>query len=180
MKNIEYAMLEPTNYCNLNCKFCNRRFVVKKTKHINLNDWDIILRKLSDQPLRVMKMQGLGESYLHPKIDKIVEMIRSFFPDVQLISATNCQYSINEKIKQALKYISLLYLSVDGFEETYEKYREGAKWSRLVKFLDDFKELEHDKTEVTINYVVNQDNYKDVKKLHDFIDAKYPLFLKSV
>lgn len=171
---IEYTMLEPTNYCNLNCKFCNRKFVVKNQKHINLKDWCTILRKLSNQPLRVMKMQGLGESYLHPKIDKIVDHIRKVFPDIYLISATNCQYNINSKIEKAFKNVSLLYLSVDGFEETYEKFRVGAKWSRLIKFLDDLKELNHGKTEITINYVVNQDNYKDIKKLHNFIDTKYP------
>lgn len=170
---IDYAMLEPTNYCNLNCVFCNRRDVVKKLKHISPDDWIIILKKLSNQPLKVMKMQGLGESYLHPEIDLLTEHIKIFFPQVYLISATNCQYNIGLKFEKTIKNVDLLYLSVDGFEESYEKYRPGAKWSKLIKFLDDLKQIDYGKTQITINYVVNEKNYKDIKLLHNFINNNY-------
>ena len=43
---INYAYLETTNYCNLNCTFCNRDVVVKKLKHLSLTNWELVLEKL--------------------------------------------------------------------------------------------------------------------------------------
>jgi len=171
---IKYLMLEPTNRCNLNCTFCNRRVVVKKQHDINIDDWNSILYKLRKHPVEVVKVQGLGESYLHSEFDILCEMVRRYFPSSYIISSTNCQYELGRVFKRSLKYINLLYLSVDGFEDTYEKFRVGAKWSTLVKFLDDLKHIDHGVTDITINYVVNINNYMDIEKLHTFVSEKYP------
>ena len=50
IEDISYVYLETTNFCNLDCAFCNRRDVVKKAKHMSLENWDNVLEKLSSQP----------------------------------------------------------------------------------------------------------------------------------
>ena len=39
MDKITYAYLETTNYCNLDCSFCNRTDVIGPLKHMSLEDW---------------------------------------------------------------------------------------------------------------------------------------------
>lgn len=173
MHPIEYVMLEPTNYCNLNCTFCNRRDVVKRQKHISLEDWNIILNKLSGQPIEVIKMQGLGETYLHPKSAELFRATRLVFPDAFIISATNCQFDMKDNFINALPFVDLLYLSIDGYKKSYEKFRPGAKWSKLISFLDRLSDFSGTRTRFTINFVVNEENYKDIEKLHKLVDENY-------
>lgn len=170
---ITYLYLEPTNKCNLDCTFCNRADLVKKTKDISLEDWNMVLDKLSSQPVNEAKLMGLGEPFLHPDFHQLCRRFKEVFPSAFVISATNCQYKLNNNFIEALPYIDLLYLSVDGYKESYEKNRSGAKWSRLIEFLDDLLNIDAGKTRITINYVVHGGNYKDIEKIHDMVSKKY-------
>ena len=42
-KPITYAYLETTNYCNLDCSFCNRTDVIGPLKHMSLENWGKLL-----------------------------------------------------------------------------------------------------------------------------------------
>ena len=79
--------------------------------------------------------------------------------------ATNCQYKLNENFKNSLKYIDLLYLSIDGYKDSYEKFRPPSKWNKLITFLDNLKLVNRYKCKITCNYVVNKENVKDIVKI---------------
>tara|TARA_B100000989_G_C19478588_1_gene444086 strand:+ start:275 stop:1195 length:921 start_codon:yes stop_codon:yes gene_type:complete len=164
-KPITYAYLETTNYCNLSCTFCNRDEVVKKLKHMSLTDWKVVLEKLKDHPIKEAKLMGLGEPFLHPKFSIICEMFKEYFPNAFLIVATNCQYKMNKNFTDSLKFIDLLYLSIDGYKESYEKFRPPSKWSKLIKFLDELKKINRHQCKITCNYVVNTENINDIIKI---------------
>ena len=72
---ITYAYLETTNYCNLNCSFCNRNEVVKKLQHLPLDKWKIVLEKLKNHPISEAKLMGLGS---YPAL-KICKMFKEYF-----------------------------------------------------------------------------------------------------
>ena len=169
-KPITYAYLETTNYCNLSCTFCNRDEVVKKLKHMSLTDWRLVLEKLKDQPIKEAKLMGLGEPFLHPKFSSICQMFKEYFPDAFLIVATNCQYKMNKNFTDSLKFIDLLYLSIDGYKESYEKFRPPSKWSKLIKFLEELKNINRYKCKITCNYVVNKENIVDISKIDALCD----------
>ena len=139
--NITYAYLETTNYCNLDCSFCNRNEVIGKLKHMPLEQWATLLDKIKHHPLQEAKLMGMGEPFLHPEWDIICEMFKKVFPDCRIIVATNCQYRIDEgsrfrkKFENALKYIDMLYFSIDGYKEHYERDIAPAKWNKLINFL---------------------------------------------
>ena len=164
---ITYAYLETTNYCNLHCSFCNRDDVVKKLQHMSLANWEIVLEKLKDHPISETKLMGLGEPFLHPKFSTICKMFKEYFPKAFLIVATNCQYKMNDNFKDSLKYIDLLYLSIDGYKESYEKFRPPSKWDKLINFLENLKEVERYNCKITCNYVVNKENVNDINKIDD-------------
>jgi len=174
-KPITYAYLETTNYCNLSCTFCNRDEVVKKLKHMSLTDWNLVLEKLKDQPIKEAKLMGLGEPFLHPKFSTVCKMFKDYFPNAFLIVATNCQYKMNDNFKESLKYIDLLYLSIDGYKESYEKFRPPSKWSKLITFLDEIKKINRYGCRITCNYVVNTENIDDISKVKKHICDAYDL-----
>ena len=114
---------------------------------------------------------GLGEPFLHPKFSIICEMFKEYFPSAFLIVATNCQYKINKNFTESLKFIDLLYLSIDGYKESYEKFRPPSKWSKLINFLDQLKEINRHGCKITCNYVVNKENINDISKIDQLCDT---------
>ena len=133
MKPITYAYLETTNYCNLDCSFCNRKDVIGPLKHVSISTWGKILDKISHHPIQEAKLMGMGEPFLHPQFDEITKMFKETFPECFVIVATNCQYPIKKgtklgfKFEKALKNLDMLYLSIDGYKEHYERDRAPAK-----------------------------------------------------
>lgn len=181
MKPITYAYLETTNYCNLQCSFCNRDEVIGALQHMPLSKFKKMLDGLKHHPIKEAKLMGMGEPMLHPQFDEVCKTFKECFPEAFLIVATNCQYNIGEgrplreRFQNALQYIDLLYFSIDGYDKSYERDRSPAKWSRLLSFLGDFKEIDRKGCRVTCNYVVNPENITDIQRVSDEIVDGYGL-----
>ena len=174
MDKITYAYLETTNYCNLDCSFCNRTDVIGPLKHMSLEDWCKLLDGIKHHPIEEAKLMGMGEPMLHPQFDEVCRMFKETFPKCKVIVATNCQYNINDKFRESLKYIDMLYLSIDGYEENYERDRAPAKWKKLIRFLDQFESVDRHDCDVVVNYVVNAYNVYDIPKI-DELRVNYDL-----
>lgn len=174
-KEITYVYLETTNYCNLACSFCNRDEVIGPLKHMPLFQFREMLEKIKHHPIKEGKLMGMGEPFLHPQFDEVCKIFKEYFPDAYLIVATNCQYRPKDTFKNAMKYIDNLYFSIDGYKESYERDRAPAKWPRLIKFLDTFKDMDRSGCKVVCNYVVNPDNVQDIQTIHDEIVVPYGL-----
>ena len=172
-KPITYAYLETTNYCNLDCSFCNRTDVIGPLKHMSLENWGKLLDGIKHHPIEEAKLMGMGEPMLHPNFDEVCKMFKDVFPNTKLIVASNCQYNIKEglefrrKYQECMKYIDILYFSIDGYKEHYERDRAPAKWDKLLKFLEDFKTINRYDCEVVVNYVVNAYNVDDIEKVDE-------------
>ena len=166
-KPITYAYLETTNYCNLACSFCNREEVIGPLKHMSLENWGKLLDGIKHHPIQEAKLMGMGEPMLHPQFDEVCRMFKEVFPKCKLIVATNCQYNINDKFRNCMKYIDMLYFSIDGYKESYERDRAPAKWKKLIRFLEQFKSVERYDCDVVVNYVVNAYNVQDIEKIDD-------------
>ena len=172
---IEYAYFETTNYCNLDCSFCNRKDVIGPLQHMKVERFDLLLSKLKGQPIKEAKLMGMGEPLLHPNFDEICKTFKTHFPEAKLVVATNCQYRMTSVFTECLKYVDLMYFSIDGWEANYERDRPPAKWNKLINFLEDFKEVDRYGCINTVNYVVNPDNVYDIWKVFKHIVMKYDL-----
>lgn len=170
MHEITYAYLETTSYCNLHCTFCNRDEVVKKASHMSVEDYRVVLKKLEKHPIREIKLMGMGEPFMHPHFHEICRLTRQTFPDAFIISSTNCQFDFNENFKKALAYVDLMYLSIDGYGETYERFRPPAKWGKLLKFLSHLKDFGDHSATLAINYTINPENVDDIQQVEKLID----------
>jgi radical SAM protein with 4Fe4S-binding SPASM domain len=140
-----------------------------------------MMEKIKHHPIQEAKLMGMGEPMLHPKFDEVVMIFKEYFPNAKLIVATNCQYNIGEgrplreRFQRALQYIDVLYYSIDGWGESYERDRSPAKWEKLLNFLEDFKNMDRRGCRVVCNYVVNPQNVEDIQKVSDGIVDKYGL-----
>lgn len=117
---------------------------------------------------------GMGEPYLHPHFDAICREFKERYSDSFLISSTNAQFTATAKVAESLKYLDLLYISIDGFRDTYELYRPPAKWSKLIQFLEAIKDMPRHNCKIAINYTVNPGNVDDIKHVHGLL-AEYNL-----
>ena len=138
---------------------------------MSLDDWEKLLDGIKHHPIEEAKLMGMGEPMLHPQFDEVCRMFKETFPISKLIVATNCQYNIKEglefrrKFQECLKYIDVLYFSIDGWGESYERDRAPAKWSKLLKFLKDFETINRHDCDYVVNYVVNAYNVDDIEKV---------------
>lgn len=177
---ITYAYLETTNHCNLRCSFCNREDVIGPLNHMPLSKWEKVLKRIKHHPIKEAKLMGMGEPFLHPQFDKVTEMFKQTFPDCFVIVATNCQYPIKKgtklgrKFEAALKNLDMLYLSIDGYKEHYERDRAPAKWDRLINFLEELQDVDRGGCDIVVNYVVNKYNVHDIPKIEELM-KKYNL-----
>tara|TARA_R100000008_G_scaffold86724_1_gene81148 strand:- start:14072 stop:14908 length:837 start_codon:yes stop_codon:yes gene_type:complete len=139
-----------------------------------LSKWTNMLERIKHHPIRECKLMGMGEPMLHPQFDRITEEFKRYFPKSKVIVATNCQYNISKgskmrsRLEQTMKNIDMLYFSIDGYKENYERDRSPAKWEKLIKFLEDFQLLNRSGCKVVINYVVNKQNIFDIPKINAF------------
>ncbi len=170
MRQISYAYIETTSYCNLHCTFCNRDDVVKRASHMSVEDYRIVLKKLEKHDIKEIKLMGMGEPFMHPKFHEICRLTRETFPKAFIISSTNCQLSFNENFKKALQHIDLLYLSIDGYGENYEKFRPPARWGKLLKFLSGLQSFSSHSASLAINYTINPGNVEDIQQVEQLID----------
>ena len=82
MKKITYAYLETTNYCNLDCSFCNRIDVIGPLKHMSLENWGKLLDGIKHHPIEEAKLMGMGDHcYIH-NLMKFVECSKKYFRNV--------------------------------------------------------------------------------------------------
>jgi len=180
-KPITYVYLETTNYCNLKCSFCNREEVIGALQHMPVDKFRDMLERIKHHPIKEGKLMGMGEPMLHPQFDEICKIFKEYFPQAFLIVATNCQYPLTagskmrRKFDECMKYIDLMYFSIDGYKDSYERDRSPAKWSKLISFLDDFTTVDRYNCKVTCNYVVNPDNVYDIQIIKDEIVDIYNL-----
>lgn len=152
---IKYAYIETTNYCNLKCITCNRQDVIGPLRHMTLPDFATIMVKLASHPIQEAKLMGMGEPFLHPHFSKITKKFKETFPTAKLISATNAQYLLTQNMVDSMKYIDMLYISVDGAHDNYERMRPPSKWIKLIKFLEDLQTVDRSNCEVVVNYTVS-------------------------
>lgn len=171
---IKYAYIETTNYCNLKCITCNRQDVIGPLKHMSLSDFNHLMAKLQDHPIQEAKLMGMGEPFLHPHFSKITKKFKETFPKSRLISATNAQYLLTQNMVDSLEFVDMLYISIDGAHENYEKFRPPGKWKKLISFLDDLQSVDRRSCEIVVNYTVSPGLVFDIPIIEE-LAKKYNL-----
>lgn len=154
-----------TNRCNLRCQMCK----------VWENVWDMTDKNIEEikkiMPyLEYITWHG-GEVFLHKRFLELFDFAQEC--NIQQEIITNGLLINDDIIKKMVDYNIQLTLSIDGVNEaTYEKIRRGAKFSKLLKVLNDLKEYrktrENTKFKMRMNTILSNENYSDLFCFLDF------------
>jgi radical SAM protein with 4Fe4S-binding SPASM domain len=177
-ENINYLMIETNSSCNLSCTWCNRERLVaegqRELKNITKEDFKKLLDVFKNCPIDTVKLEGLSEPFLHPEFDVMAKTLKDYFPKAFVIVATNCQYNLEKtKFLQTIPYVDMVYLSVDGIGDTFEKIRTGASFAKLIKTFEalatHLNSSERSK-KLFINFTATEENFQDLPEIYALKD----------
>src|SRR3989344_4912526 len=92
--------IEPTNYCNLKCKFCANPIMERKKGYMDFE----LFKKILDESLGFVKQVYLfhsGDPLLHPKIGEMVSELNK--RNIKSVIFTNAHFLSKEKAKNSRK-----------------------------------------------------------------------------
>lgn len=126
--------LEIITKCNLRCPLCvgggSKQHHDRFGRRISLEDFKTIWNKVRDYTGLAI-LVGHGETFLHPQVYEILECI-----DKPIHIDTNGNVPLDHD-RLARSNVSHLIFSIDGIDQrTYEKYRVGGHFNKVVKNLE--------------------------------------------
>jgi MoaA/NifB/PqqE/SkfB family radical SAM enzyme len=139
--NLHKLYIEPTNFCNLNCRTCVRNSWNEPLGHMSDVTWKSVLKGLRDfSPTPKIFFGGFGEPLSHPRIIEMVIQAKQMGATVELITnGTLLTPEISEELLEAK--IDLLWVSLDGATpESYSDIRSGANLSKVINNIAQFNE----------------------------------------
>lgn len=129
-----YAVIEPTNICNLNCPFCptGAGRQGRKKGMMKMETLDKFLKQVGRYLLDA-ELCNWGESFLHPDIHAIIALIKR--ENIHAALSTHLsledQFDPEELVRSGLDY---LVVSMDAAcAETYANYRKGGDFELVLK-----------------------------------------------
>ncbi|MHA1230065.1 MAG: radical SAM protein [Candidatus Helarchaeota archaeon] len=132
-------VIEISAKCNLNCIMCG--FNTRSNFHGGFISEDIIDRILTEKrffkKLKEIRLNGRGESTLHPKFINIINKLKKKYKKQSLTIFTNLMFPNNQILDEILKNKLYLFISIDGpTKNIYENIRIGANYNKLIERME--------------------------------------------
>ena len=157
------AQWDINNECNLNCKHCrvsekndNEKLSLKEAKNLLAECWY--------NGITMLNLSG-GEPFLRNDIFEILDYAQKF---EDIVITTNGTLLNDEKCKKLSTYKNIkLSISLDGLEETHDKFRR--KKGAFRKVIDTLPLLNKYNIKYAIKYTLSKETAEDSVKLLNFI-----------
>lgn len=175
---ITYLVLEAGTDCNLKCSFCPREDLVQSGKRprkvMSLDEYELVLSKFDECNITDIKLHGLSEVMMIPKFNEYVSLVKKHQKKSHITLVTNGQYNLkSSSLLDTIPLVDEIWFSIDGIEDVYEKVRKGAKWSKMIKLLDDLS-LQDDysniKNKIYIQFTLSSMNYTHLPKMYEIVE----------
>ncbi len=132
-------ILEVTNFCNLNCKFChihgNQSSFSRPKGKMEPKIWKKVLAEISKWDTSVtLVTHGAGEPLLYPHFKELLEEASSY-PNITVGFMTNAML-LTKEVSDFLLDIELDWIafSIDGIDpSTHDSIRKGAELKKIEK-----------------------------------------------
>lgn len=129
-----FVSIEPTTSCNLRCPQCpsGLRQFNRETGMLQAGLFEKVILQLK-RHLHSLTFYFQGEPYLNPDFLNMVSFANAH--NIYTITSTNAHYLTDEQAKKTvLSKLDELIISVDGTsQETYENYRVGGQFSKVIE-----------------------------------------------
>lgn len=160
------AQWDINNECNLNCVHC-RVSEKNDNEKLSLKQAKELLSELWYNDITMLNLSG-GEPFLRKDIFDILDYTKKF---EDIVITTNCTLLDEEKCKKLATYPNVrLSISLDGMEETHDKFRQKkGTFKKVINTLPILKKYE---IKYAIKYTLSKETVGDVIELINLI-AKY-------
>jgi len=130
-----FLSVEVTNYCNLHCPECPvgiKKYNIKEQSGFNFELFKSLIDDLKPTLQHVI-LYFQGEPTLNKQLPELIKYAHR--AKIYTSSSTNGQFLSNENARLlVLSGLDKLIVSIDGStQETYEKYRVGAKLNKAIE-----------------------------------------------
>ena len=156
-----------TNRCNLNCKFCPRKFSKRPIGEISPGLLDSILDQVVPY-VNVVDLSFDGEPFLHSHWADCIEACHH--RDIRAILQTNALLLDDSTAREILDVgVDSITFSVDAAtEETYRILKPGSDFEQVVDNVEHFLDLSRSRPKrkrpkTTVQFVRGPDNRHEVK-----------------
>lgn len=152
-----YVEIEVTTHCNLRCRICEHTYWSETARHMPFENFQGIIGQFPK--LRWIGLTGIGESFLHPRFDDMVRLVKQRNAFLELydtfffIDREKAEFLIDQRCDRLI--ISLDAASAD----TYRQLRVGSDFERVTGNLRRMFDLKHargaTKPELEFHFIVN-------------------------
>lgn len=140
IEQVKHVQIEPTIRCNFQCLTCSRPMDMAKTHEkvdLEPEEMEQILRTLPS--LQTIKLQGLGEPFLHPNFEDILKKVQEKNIKIWLISHGGLLRKPNVR-NLVHNYLTDFTVSIDSADpDNFVKIRPGG--STLPQILEGLEAL---------------------------------------
>ncbi len=163
-------MIEPTNTCNLKCPLCpTGAGLIKREKgFLTFTNFKKVIDEAGDYIIH-LRLWNWGEPLLNKNIFEMISYAKQKKIIVNL--STNSSFLTKEIVTRLINSgLDELIVSLDGAcEETYQKYRKGGDFKKVVdsiRFLADEKKRLNKKTpSVKLQFIIMKHNEHEIEKM---------------
>ena len=165
-----------SNRCQLTCAHCEpylssswgklKRIPIFIQDAVKKDDQDKLIDELIEllPTLSWIKFTG-GEPWMDPFHWKILEKLSTVNKsNCELHYITNGLASFDSALWKGWKSVNIT-LSVDGHEETYEWFRRGSDWAKLIKVVNELNQLD---VKLHISYCISPWTVVDWERANNF------------
>ena len=157
------AQWDINNECNLNCKHC-RVSEKNDNEKLSLREAKNLLAELWYNEITMLNLSG-GEPFIRKDIFQILDYAQKF---EDIVITTNGTLLDEEKCKKISTYKNIkLSISLDGLEETHDKFRR--KKGAFKKVIDTLPILNKYKIKYAIKYTLSKETAEDAIKLLNLV-----------
>lgn len=169
-------MLELSAHCNLHCTICPREYGYGHQMEKGYMDL-AQAKKIIDQTwpyLDSIGLTGMGETFLYPHLEEVVDYIRSKNKGIVISASINAYAPKTKAYALSLKgKIGTVQVSIDGLNEVYNKIRLGSSFGTFSENLSEISSIfSGSGTDLMLNMVVTKENYHQMAGLLEFARSK--------
>ncbi len=162
---IEYACINISSLCNMECPYCFR--IGGEKGNIEIDKFELCLNKLIELGCNTLCITG-GEPLMHPYWKKIITLTRN--KGVKTILSTNGLLLDYEEINNI--GLSVLSIPLDGpTEKINANTRSREQFLKVNSIIDRYKN-DHADFALKVNTVVTKDNIQYLDKLGEKLNDK--------
>jgi MoaA/NifB/PqqE/SkfB family radical SAM enzyme len=172
-------ILELSYNCDLACTMCG--FGGKDVQPGRFMSEETVSRVLDavDPPPRVIRLNGRGESTIHPKFVEILRQVRSRNPDVQINLFSHLSWSRPGVMAALIECGVQLFISMDSHDpERLAAIRKRSKYEKIVANID---RLASHAPRPFLIFTLQEENFDDVVSMARFaLEREVHLLVNTV